>query len=408
MNILLINQPVCNRGDESAHKALIRELLTRCPDSKIIVLFVGCRSPYSISQFAIEDIRVKYVNIHPILRFSKFSGEALIYPIRQFFWIFHPTICQILSYYRWADLVVCAPGGICMGGFQDWQHLFFLKLAKYTKKKLAYYGRSIGPFPLDTSLNKKFKKISNEMLNYFSYLSLRDKKSEIIATELGFQPISTTDTAFLNIFHCSLPYEIQSLLLDKKYMVFVPNYLLWHHKYQNRFTLSELVDYYSVLIQRIWKVYPKLSVVMLPQTFDQGGLYDDVNLFRLIAEQINDKRVIIIPDNYSSDIQQMVISKAVFVVGARYHSIVFAINQNIPFIALSYEHKMTGLLESLDCTDYCVDFQETMFSEDAKNRSLQQIDNLLPKMTVRHNDISQKARLIASKSMDEFIKRFYK
>lgn len=56
-----------------------------------------------------------------------------------------------------ADLIICAPGGICMGGFQDWNHLFYLQLAKYARKPLAYYGRSFGPFPITTKSNRDFK-----------------------------------------------------------------------------------------------------------------------------------------------------------------------------------------------------------------------------------------------------------
>ena len=39
-------------------------------------------------------------------------------------------------------------------------------------------------------------------------------------------------------------------------------------------------------------------------------MVDDIHLFRLIAEQLNDNRVIVIPDCYSSDIQQSIIQKS--------------------------------------------------------------------------------------------------
>ena len=50
MNILIINQPLNNRGDESAHKALVRSLLDRIPQAKMTVLWVGA-SQDSIDQF---------------------------------------------------------------------------------------------------------------------------------------------------------------------------------------------------------------------------------------------------------------------------------------------------------------------------------------------------------------------
>lgn len=402
MKILLVNQPLRNRGDESAHKALLRAILNRMSNVQIRVLFVGCTSTYSISQFSVDDNRVEYINLHPFWRYSKISGEALVHSKRQFFWLIHPSIRQIIAHYKWADLVVCAPGGICMGGFQDWNHLFFLKMAQYMHKKIAYYGRSIGPFSDTSSLSKRFREISYEMLNYFSYLSLRDKKSEEIAEKIGVPYISTVDTAFLDTPNVDLPYEILEILRGKQYMVFVPNYLLWHYKYKTRFNLIDLIDFYSEVIRLIWNKYPNVSIVMLPQTFDQGGLNDDINLFRLIATQLNDSRVIVMPDCYSSDVQQTIISQANFVIGARYHSIVFAINNNIPFISLSYEHKMSGLLETLNLIDNQVDFSEVMFSSENIQKCLQTIEKAITKL--QKNDAAQKlAKQIAASSFQEFI-----
>lgn len=92
---------------------------------------------------------------------------------------------QIFQYYRWADNVVSAPGGICMGGFQVWHHLMFLKIAKILNLPLYYYGRSFGPFPTYTRDNRIFKKISLELLHYFKYLSIRDQETEKLARKLN-------------------------------------------------------------------------------------------------------------------------------------------------------------------------------------------------------------------------------
>ena len=53
---------------------------------------------------------------------------------------------KIFNKIKNADIVICAPGGICMGGFHNWNHLFFLGLAFYAKKEIIYYSISIGPF----------------------------------------------------------------------------------------------------------------------------------------------------------------------------------------------------------------------------------------------------------------------
>ncbi|MDD6357400.1 MAG: polysaccharide pyruvyl transferase family protein [Bacteroidales bacterium] len=405
MNILIINQPLGNRGDESAHKALVRALLNLREDISIRVLFIGSEETYSIQQFAITDKRVQYINLHPFLRFSKVSEGALKKPLHKLLWRIHPFMQQIKSQYIWSDLVLCAPGGICMGGFQNWSHLQMLELAKHYHKPLAYYGRSFGPFPTDDKLQRRFKAISYDMLHYFSFLSIRDKITEQLADAIGVSYVSTVDTAFLDKPDIKIPYEVNMMLSGKKYMVFVPNYLLWHPAYAGRFGVESLVELYSKMIREVWAYDVNLSIVMLPQTFGNNTMMDDIHLFRMIAEKLNDPRVIVIPDCFSSDIQQQIIKNSEFVIGARYHSIVFSINQNVPFIALSYEHKIAGLLSSLGREDSMIDFTSTMLSEEGKEECLAQVKDLLPHIKA---DIctTKKAEQLAQNGFDKFVERF--
>lgn len=298
---------------------------------------------------------VEYVNLHRVKAFDKFAIWGLKYN-SCIFWKIHPTICKIIDIYKKADYIICAPGGICMGGFQNWMHLFMLKIAKYLNKPLIYYGRSFGPFPTLTKANRIFKKISLEMLNYFSFLSIRDKKTEELAKSLNLKYVSTVDTAFLDSPKVDLPAEIISQIGNKDYMVFVPNLLIWHYKYKNQITKETVISFYKYIIDEINHFYPTLNIVMLPQTFNYGTyLGDDINFFRDIQSEMKNSNIIVIEDKYSSDIQQTIISKAKFLIGARYHSVVFAINNNIPFVALSYEHKIKGLLMSLGKIDRLVD-----------------------------------------------------
>lgn len=403
MKILLINQPPNNRGDESAHKALIRSLLQRVSNVQIRVLYVDKPDNWDIEQYNIHDDRVQYVFLRSFFRASKITLVALRKKWRELLWNIHPATRQIKAQYDWADLVVCAPGGICMGGFQDWRHLYMLKWAKHCGKPLAYFGRSIGPFPDTLEMEKKFKSLSYELLHYFSFLSLRDNKSCQLAKEIGVPYISTVDSAFLESPSVDVPYEIKMVIDNRPYMVFVPNYLLWHYAYSGKFTIDELIDFYCDVIRIVWKNRDDMSIVMLPQTFSQGGMHDDVNLFRMIADKLNDRRVIVTADCYSSDIQQSIIRNAEFLIGARYHSIVFAINNNIPFISLSYEHKMTGLLETLGLSANQIDFSQVMFSKENRQTCLQRLEEMIPHL--HKNDKAQKlAKEIAGSGFNEFLK----
>ena len=312
-----------------------------------------------------------------------------------------------MKIYKWADYVICAPGGICMGGFQNWNHLYHLKMAKEFNKPLAYFGRSLGPFPTQTQKNRAFKKTSIEMLKYFSYLSLRDKKSEKIVDDINIPYISTVDTAFLDSTLVTLPYEIKNILKNKRYMVFVPNYLLWHYMFKGKVSHNEIISFYIDIVSCIRKHYSDLSIVMLPQLF--GGneyAFNDVELFRELAEKISDEKLIVIPDCYSSDIQQSIIREAKFVVGARYHSIVFSINQAVPFISLSYEHKMIGLLDTLGMTKYCVGITDKLLAGKQED-IITQIDSLLSEDMPDIKRVREKAKEIAISGFEQLIKKMH-
>lgn len=379
MKLLVINQPLNNRGDEAAHKAFIRTLLRELPDAYITVLFVQSYSPEGIRQFSIEHDRVVYFDLHPKASFWQ-QAERWINEGDTSDWDTSPDIQTMRNFYEAADVVICAPGGICMGAFQDWWHLFYLKYAQYLGKPLVYYGRSFGPFPVDTARSIRFKAESIELLRYFSFISVRDKITEKIANQIGgLHYLPTTDVAFLERPRVVLPREVADMLGTAPYMVFVPNYLLWHPAYKGKAEKKTVLDFYCAMTDIIREQFPDYNIVMLPQTFGTGTYEgDDVFFFREIAQIQDDQHIIVVPDVYSSDIQQTIIASSRLVVGARYHSVVFAINQNIPFVALNYEHKIRGLLTALRKEDCMVDIMTAFENRQTIDAALKEVRDLLP------------------------------
>lgn len=401
-DFLIVNQPLNNRGDESAHKALIRSILQYLPNASILVLFIE-QNQDSINQFNIHDSRVTYINIQSVSGWRRILLFGIKYKIL-FLSKIHPTVRKLASLYTHSNIVLCAPGGICMGGFQNWWHISLLSLAKSMKKPIAYYGRSIGPFPTSTPQNREFKRISLELLRYFPFLSLRDNKSMKLANSLNVKYEQTVDSAFLETPNVDVPQSILKLIDGKPYLVFVPNLLIWHFAYKNKIVLDDVLKFYKDILDRIILKYPEHNIVMLPQTFNYGSYRgDDINFFRDLKKYTQNEKLIIISDTYSSDIQQTIISKADCMIGARYHSVVFAINQAIPFVALSYEHKISGLLETLNKQDSMVDMTAAFDSEENMQNVLDQFGKTL---NMVHKDINaqQKAKRIARDCFDKFLK----
>lgn len=289
-----------------------------------------------------------------------------------------------------------------MGGFQDWYHLFMLHLAKLYKKPLAYYSRSFGPFPTYTWLNRRFKKLSLEILNYFSFLSIRDKKSMELADQLQLQYISSIDTAFLEKPQVKLPADIE-FLANEKIIIFVPNSLTWHYAYQ--IYSQDIIDnFYVNILSQIQHSFPEHKIVMLPQLCSIGAKGDYYYFTKLQNKFCNKQNIIVLDDQYSSDVQQTIIRNATLVIGSRYHSIVFAINNNVPFVAINYEHKIAGLLELLHLSKYQVDITN-IFSDKTKIASaLSQHAQLLSASSDNGTIVTSNANQIALQCFNTLLK----
>ncbi len=401
MNILVVNQPLGNRGDEAAHKAFIRTLCSKIENAHVIVLFVDYQYT-SISHIDVGLNQVKYISILSTKPYRMLVSWYIRHTNSKWMFYVFKTFRELWAYYQWSDVVVCAPGGICMGGFQNWSHLYFLAIGMLVKKPIAYYGRSIGPFPTETRRNRRFRKLSLELLNYFSYISLRDGMSEDIASKLGVNYVSTIDTAFLETPDADIPDKVKQAIDNKPYVIFVPNALIWHYYYRN-YSEELVLRFFSLLSGIIIHNYPNHKILMLPQLISpSSNPTAEILFFNQIKRIVGSENMIVLSDKYSSDIQQAIISHSKMVVGARYHSIVFALNNNVPFVALSYEHKIVGLLEELGLDSYCCDITHALDSDEEMKNAISKIEDIIKKKPI---DIQTKgiAQIKAQKGFESYV-----
>lgn len=397
MKILIINQPTGNYGDLAAHRSLMRALSNISGDINIKVLFPEYKS---ISIEKMNVTKSEYIGLPAKgRRFHKLS--KIYFAINYFFcfeklifklWSWYPDLKKVIQEVKWADYVICAPGGICMGTFQNWRHIFYLKIAKIYGNYLAYYSRSWGPFPEKTFMQRVFKKSSIKLLHSFDFHSIRDSKTMKAADELGLSYIPSIDTAFLDQPRAQIPQEITSWIKDAPYTVIVPNELIWHRNYHTA-SKGNIKEFYLSIIRLLLKKDPNNKIIMLPQLYSQEKTTDEV-YFQKIKDEVNDKRIFVVADKYDSDIQQTIISKAKLVIGARYHSIVFAVNNSIPFISLSYEHKMIGLLEILNKAECSIDITPFASNSFDSKKALTKIDFLIESVKP-DPETREKAHLIA-------------
>lgn len=400
MKIAILNQPLGNRGDEAAHKAFVRRLANSLPDCQIDVIFILERQ-INIDAINVDLPNVAYLNITSLpYKLWSLIHWGYLHNTLSISYI-HPLCLKFRHRLKRYDKVICAPGGMCMGGFKNWMHIWTLETAMRLHKPIFYWGRSIGPFTEDNNESKIFKLNSVKLLKYFTFTSLRDSISIQYANELGIKAVETVDSAFLDCPDAKVPINILREIDGKDYIVFVPNKLTWHNRYSN---VKQLLidDFYLKILEFIGNIYPLRKIVMLPQTFNYVD--DDYSYFKHLSNVAKIKNIIVVDEKQNSDIQQKIISSSKLVIGARYHSIVFAINNNIPFISLSYEHKMNGLLEKMRMTESLVEIQDIFDegNEEKYNSALKKVYDLL----LSNNSISTNgflAKEIVSDSFDELV-----
>ncbi|MDH7446364.1 polysaccharide pyruvyl transferase family protein [Aquimarina sp. 2201CG14-23] len=371
--ILLINQHTCNHGDESAGMALIRKIKQNNVDVTIDILYNWYfkLSPEAHIGNGMDDLKGINHYHYPIGKVDKLIIRLIILMpfLSALFLLFSSTLKKQYQLIKSYDFIVSAPGGINLGPYQDWYYLWRLFMAKRMNKELAIYSISFGP--LD-GLPKIFQKRAIEVLKHAKFLSLRDDKSHGFADTLGLRYNKAIDTTYLVKKSVEIP-EVYNELKSKEYVVVVPNELYRWHTYFKTINKRDMDDLYISIIKHIINK-EDLDVVLLPQMFADEN---DQNYMTRLSKEVNSKRLTIIDDHYNSDLQQEIIANSQFVIGARYHTIVFSINNNIPFYALSYEHKIENMLSILELKDFNLDLLSYFKSKKDINEVLQDISNSL-------------------------------
>lgn len=395
MRILIINQHSANHGDESACMALLRSLDKKGYNDVTI--------SYNMSHNMSEKCKFRYKevrNLSPI-KFNYFSYKAinLYYKysnvLTRLICLFDKELRKEYFAIRNADLIINAPGGANLGLYKDQRYLWRLLIAKRLKKKYAIYSTSIGPFDKN---DKKYISRAREVLKGAFFLSLRDQKSYEYAEKFMVPYVKSIDTAFLETqSDIQLPDELNSLI-PEKYLIIVPNQLYnWHPSFKGIISNEEIDAFYSKLIDRFSSTGQ--YVVLLPQLFEQGDKNDEDYFIKL---KDNKKNVIVISTQYSSDIQQKIIEKADFIIGARYHTIIFAINNNTPFYCLSYEHKMSDMLKLLGLEEYSFEIKNAFEQPEICIETIMEIFNKRNTIQDKIDLAKVKAKKLASGCFEKF------
>lgn len=235
-------------------------------------------------------------------------------------------------------------GSLFSGGISGLKDLkYYLNKFSVFYPKLGTIGTSIGPFKNNYDLMA-----TNELLNKFKFISVRDYSSIEYAKDMGLE--KTSNFCFDNAILIKDVYPKLSnpvKLNNEKIRIAVS--LCHYESYSGVGIENEIQRENSVLrlLEEIIKDNKIEEIVFI--VFNGNSNTGDLDITTKFNEILKGKiktRVI----NYSSDTEKMVteINNCDIMIGIRLHSGILAYALNIPFILVEYHKKCTEFLNTIN------------------------------------------------------------
>ncbi len=349
----IINSHANNRGDEAAQKALILMIRKEHPGCRFNIFTNNPSALFEMPGIAVK--RSPVISKKGILAFiaalnrvrkgikgdRRNSFDDLLYAIKE------------------SSIVISSPGGPYIGDLytdhEISEHLFSIFCAHLLKKPVMIYGPSMGPF------NRKFRNmIRRHILGRCRAITVRDGISMEHLRSLKLKgPLTalTADSAFqVPVAEFSQASPANTDLIGKGNSLkigFTAAAAAWNFRMEkNKEELEE--KYVNNIAAALDAIIERTGgrIICFPQLY---GAEEDLVIHERIGSSMkNPGNYGILPKTADSDEQQKLIAGLDLFIGNRYHSLIFALKNTIPCLAVSYEHKTDDLMARFGMSGYCV------------------------------------------------------
>lgn len=285
-----------------------------------------------------------------------------------------------------SDLIVVCGGGF-LGGkkYDSLIHLFQIYVNTLFGKPVIMMGTSIEPMKKGI-----IKSITEKVLKKLDYIYAREKITyeylESLLSKDKFELIP--DMAFMLEDDISEDFRIQELKENHKYVCGI-TVRKWN--FPNCSNPNERMEkYIKAIVETITYFFQKYNMVFVfvPQVIVKNG--NDVDIAYRIKERLLDKNSLIIIEDDISPIEiKALISNFDIFIGTRMHSNIFATTMHIPTVAIAYEKKTNGIMQTLDLDDYVIEMDTLESKELIKKveKSLENKDKIQKKLEIKIPEI---------------------
>jgi len=389
-----------NLGDAVITKIMIEGIKKKFSASKISIF---CSNPSSDSDF-----------------FSKYSNVyGDLYSIEEFkvpkFLIAINFIIKTLSYLIWlklkgfpinlkakkkfklleeSDIIIYAGGGYLGGTYNLFPTIITLYLSKKLGKKVYLSGITIEP---PRSFLSKY--LIHTVLDSIDLITVREPISMKVLNELKIstKKFLTSDYAFL--LKCLNENEsndlFQRLSISKDNTIKIGLSLMELDTLKAHHTVNEVNSYENSIIKAMELILKKTNCIIYLFPFQRDKKVNDLSICKNVKNNLGlfSNRIKIINENFSPEQIKTIIGFMDIFIGTRFHSLVFALSQKVPTIAIGYKQKNIGLMQMINLEEWLLDF--SFNGEQLAEKALKLLDNrkkIIMKISEKIPDLEMNAQ----------------
>ncbi|HTH93046.1 MAG TPA: polysaccharide pyruvyl transferase family protein [Candidatus Paceibacterota bacterium] len=295
------------------------------------------------------------------------------------------SIQEVVKLYEDADIVISVGGGYVRGkeGLMGTFGLFFILhpfvFSYILGKKTVGYTQSVGPF--GNRFQERMARFAVKRLNGIivrEHISLEllkkwgIKKNVSLSVDSGFAFQSNTSVNLHEKFH----------IPEEKMIVGVTVRAWLNSKAQEHYERSV-----AALADHIVTAY-NAAVIFIPQVTVELQSDDDRESSKRVYSYMEEKdKAYVVKERYDHHIVKAMYADLDYLVGTRFHSVIFALTSKVPSMAIEYEHKTRGIMADLGLEQWVVNIKKVesdnlidMFDRLTRERSvyLRHLDTVLP------------------------------
>ncbi|MFC1997366.1 polysaccharide pyruvyl transferase family protein [Chloroflexota bacterium] len=227
------------------------------------------------------------------------------------------------------------------------------------KKPVMKYSQALGPF--DTLGNRWLAKT---LLPYMRVIASRGTITHKYLSELGLENVSLCADAAFTLHDQSNDNNIAVKLNNSKSLVGREIVGISASSVVRTYCEKKQIDYCRIIARFSDQIIAsgKYSVRLIAHAVREskrGGRTNDIDTCQKIYHQMEYKEYCqLIIEDYTPSELRTIIGNSNYFIASRFHSMVFALSENIPVIVIAWSHKYREVLAMFDLENWAIGYSE--------------------------------------------------